>query len=209
MATRTCHHRNGDSTRPGRDCVLAGYQKIHLDASMACADDPKTGPDERTVADRAAQLCETAEKAVRELAPASPPLLYVVGTEVPAPGGESQAEHPISVTTPEHVRSTPEAFQRAFEKRGLNRAWERVIGLVVQPGVEFGESSVFDYDRQKTKGLSSALPASPLLVYEAHSTDYQRSLSLKQLVEDHFCGSQSRARAHFCFSRSDLGAVGN
>src|SRR5947199_4805297 len=35
------------------------------------------------------------------------------------------------------------------------------------------ESNVFDYDRRKTKALSVALPASPQLVYEAHSTDYQ------------------------------------
>jgi D-tagatose-1,6-bisphosphate aldolase subunit GatZ/KbaZ len=169
-----------------RGCVLAGYQKIHLDASMACADDPKTGPDERTVADRAAELCETAEEVFRELAPDSPPLLYVVGTEVPAPGGESQAQESISITTAEHVRSTLEAFQRAFEKRGLSRAWERVIGLVVQPGVEFGESNVFNYDPQKAKALSRALPASPSLIYEAHSTDYQLPPSLRKMVEDHF-----------------------
>ena len=169
-----------------RKCVLARYQKIHLDASMACADDPKTGPDERTVAERAAALCDTAERAFGELASNSPPLLYVVGTEVPAPGGESRAEESIAVTTTEHVRSTLEAFRQAFEKHGLQGAWERVIGLVVQPGVEFGENNVFDYDRGKTKALSNALPASPLLVYEAHSTDYQLPSSLKNMVEDHF-----------------------
>ena len=169
-----------------RACVLAGYQKIHLDASMACADDPKPGLDERAVADRAAVLCETAENAFRELAPNSPPLLYVVGTEVPAPGGESGSEESISVTAAGRVQCTLDAFKRAFDKHRLEDAWERVIGLVVQPGVEFGESNVFDYDRRKTKALSVALPASPQLVYEAHSTDYQLASSLKQMVEDHF-----------------------
>jgi D-tagatose-1,6-bisphosphate aldolase subunit GatZ/KbaZ len=169
-----------------RACVLAGYQKIHLDASMACADDPKPGLDESTVADRAAALCETAENAFRELPPNSPPLLYVVGTEVPAPGGELRWEESISVTAAGHVQSTLDAFRRAFGKRRLDNAWERVIGLVVQPGVEFGESSVFAYDRGKAKALSTVLPASPQLVYEAHSTDYQRASSLKQMVEDHF-----------------------
>jgi D-tagatose-1,6-bisphosphate aldolase subunit GatZ/KbaZ len=166
--------------------VLAGYQKIHLDTSMACADDPKPGLDECTVADRAAALCETAENAFRELAPNSAPLLYVVGTEVPAPGGESGSEESISVTAPRHVQSTLEAFKRAFHKRGLDDAWERVVGLVVQPGVEFGESKILEYDRRETKALSAALPASPPLVYEAHSTDYQLASSLKQMVEDHF-----------------------
>jgi D-tagatose-1,6-bisphosphate aldolase subunit GatZ/KbaZ len=169
-----------------RACVLAGYQKIHLDASMACADDRKTGPDERTIADRAAALCETAENAFRELPPNSPPLLYVVGSEVPAPGGESHPEESISVTTAGDVQSTLDKFKRAFEERKLNDAWECVIGLVVQPGVEFGESNVFDYGRRKAKALSAALPARPALVYEAHSTDYQLFSSLKQMVEDHF-----------------------
>jgi D-tagatose-1,6-bisphosphate aldolase subunit GatZ/KbaZ len=169
-----------------RACVLAGYQKIHLDASMACADDPKTGLDERTIATRAAALCEKAENSHRELAHNSPALLYVVGTEVPAPGGESHAEESISVTSAEHVRSTLDAFQRAFAERGLNDAWERVIGLVVQPGVEFGDTNIFDYDRRKAKPLSAALPVAPQLAYEAHSTDYQLASSLKQMVEDHF-----------------------
>jgi D-tagatose-1,6-bisphosphate aldolase subunit GatZ/KbaZ len=169
-----------------RACVLAGYQKFHLDASMACADDPKTGLDERTIATRAAALCEKAENSYRELAHNSPPLLYVVGTEVPAPGGESHTEESISVTTAEHVRSTLDAFQRAFVERGLNDAWERVIGLVVQPGVEFGDSNIFDYDRRKAKPLSAALPVAPQLAYEAHSTDYQLASSLKQMVEDNF-----------------------
>lgn len=169
-----------------RECVMAGYQKIHLDASMACADDPRTGPDEKTVADRAAVLCEMAESAFRELPANSPSLLYVVGTEVPAPGGEAASEESISVTPASHVHSTLDAFRHAFEKRGLADAWERVIGLVVQPGVEFGENSIFEYDRAKARDLSLALPANPPLVYEAHSTDYQPASSLKQMVEDHF-----------------------
>jgi D-tagatose-1,6-bisphosphate aldolase subunit GatZ/KbaZ len=169
-----------------RACVLAGYQKIHLDASMACSDESAFGLDERTVAERAAALCETAENAFRELPVHSPPLLYVVGTEVPAPGGESSADEALSVTPASHVQSTLRAFQLAFAEHGLENAWERVIGLVVQPGVEFGEWNVFDYDRGKAASLSLALPASPQLVYEAHSTDFQLATGLRQLVEDHF-----------------------
>jgi len=168
-----------------RECVLSGYQKIHLDASMACADDPNSGLDEETIAERAAALCETAESTSRE-APSNPQPLYVVGTEVPAPGGEAGSEESIAVTDPDHVQSTLRTFQRAFHDRGLDAAWERVIGLVVQPGVEFGENNIFDYDRERAKGLSAALPERPQLVYEAHSTDYQRGSFLKQMVEDHF-----------------------
>jgi D-tagatose-1,6-bisphosphate aldolase subunit GatZ/KbaZ len=169
-----------------RACVLAGYQKIHLDASMACADDEKGGLDERTVADRAAALSEAAESAFCELPANAPPLLYVIGTEVPTPGGELAPEQSIAVTTPAHVHETLQAFHDAFAKRGLDAAWQRVIGLVVQPGVEFGNDNVFEYTRLKAKPLSTALPSSPELVYEAHSTDYQLPSALKELVEDHF-----------------------
>src|SRR5262249_22279801 len=97
-----------------RACVLAGYQKIQLDSSMACGDDPQPGPDERTIANRAAVLCETAEDTFRELADGSSRLLYVVGTEVPAPGGESVSEQSISVTAAAHVQATLDEFKRAF-----------------------------------------------------------------------------------------------
>jgi D-tagatose-1,6-bisphosphate aldolase subunit GatZ/KbaZ len=113
-------------------------------------------------------------------------LLYVVGTEVPTPGGESASEESIRVTAVGRIQSTLDAFKRAFQKRRLHAAWERVIGMVVEPGVDFGESHVFDYDRRKTKALNAVLPRSPQLVYEAHSTDYQLASSLKQMVEDHF-----------------------
>lgn len=153
-----------------RACVLSGYQKIHLDASMPCADDG-TGLQEQTVADRAAILCQAAEKAYSELPPGSPQVVYVIGTEVPAPGGELLEAQAPATTKAEDVQRTLEIFQRAFAGRNLESAWERVIALVVQPGVEFGSDVVFDYDRAKTRSLSAALAAYPGIVYEAHSTD--------------------------------------
>jgi D-tagatose-1,6-bisphosphate aldolase subunit GatZ/KbaZ len=169
-----------------RTCVLAGYNKIHLDASMACADDIKNGPDESTVAQRAAMLCRAAEGAFGELPRGSSPLLYVIGTEVPAPGGESAAGAPPAVSSSDDVQHTLKLFRVAFAEQNVTAAWDRVIGLVVQPGVEFGQSVIFDYDRQKAGALSFALPKNPALVYEAHSTDYQKPSALAQMVEDHF-----------------------
>ena len=165
-----------------RASVLAGYTKIHLDASMACADDSPPLADE-LIAERAAALCQIAEK---ELPASSPKPLYVIGTEVPTPGGETGPGLPPAVTPVEHVRTTLENCRSAFLKRGLVAAWERVIGLVVQPGVEFGDASVFEYNRNKACPLGRCLPVSPFLVYEAHSTDYQPPLALRQMVEDHF-----------------------
>ena len=163
-------------------CVLAGYTKIHLDASMACADDSQPLAGE-LIAERAAALCQVAEK---ESPASSPKPLYIIGTEVPTPGGETGPGLPPAVTRVEHVQITLDDFRSAFLKRGLNAAWERVVGLVVQPGVEFGDASVFEYDRSTARPLSQCLPAAPALVYEAHSTDYQPPLALRQMVEDHF-----------------------
>jgi D-tagatose-1,6-bisphosphate aldolase subunit GatZ/KbaZ len=169
-----------------RDCVLAGYAKIHLDASMGCADDGGGPPGDEVVAERAAELCRAAENAWAELPVGSPRLLYVIGTEVPLPGGETSVDGGPRPTPVEHVQKTIDISRAAFLARGLQDAWERVIGLVVQPGVEFGNAVVFDYDRKKARALSENLPASPVLVYEAHSTDYQRPGALREMVEDHF-----------------------
>lgn len=167
------------------DCVVAGYQKIHLDASMPCGDDEGIIT-ERTVADRAAILCQAAEEAHQELPSGCPQLIYVIGTEVPAPGGESVDAHSPAVTRAEDAHQTLETFRVAFGERGLSSAWERVIALVVQPGVDFGSDAIFDYNRAKARSLSAALSEHPGIVFEAHSTDYQSPRALSWMVEDHF-----------------------
>jgi D-tagatose-1,6-bisphosphate aldolase subunit GatZ/KbaZ len=171
-----------------RTCVLAGYTKIHLDTSMRCADDPG-GSDsplcEKTATGRAAFLCEIAEAAYASLPPGSPAPLYVIGTEVPVPGGEQEESH-IRITRTVDLQRTIELTRRAFESRGLSRAWQRVVAVVVQPGVEFGDTTIVEYDRLKARELSSWIRTVDGLVYEAHSTDYQTPLALRQMVEDHF-----------------------
>jgi D-tagatose-1,6-bisphosphate aldolase subunit GatZ/KbaZ len=169
-----------------QQCVIAGYRKIHLDASMACADDPKDGLPEGTIAERAAIMCRASEEAYASLPAAAFPPLYVIGTEVPAPGGESIDSHAPSVTTAEHVHRTVEAFRAAFYQHGQASAWERVIAVVVQPGVDFGADTIFDYHPAKAHSLSDALSTHPRIVFEAHSTDYQSRDALAQMVRDHF-----------------------
>jgi D-tagatose-1,6-bisphosphate aldolase subunit GatZ/KbaZ len=172
-----------------RSCVRAGYTKIHLDASMRCADDPgdrhRPLPDEMVSA-RAAELCQAAEQAYRQLPPDSPAPLYIVGTEVPIPGGEQLGSEAPATTSTEHLAGTLALAKEAFFARGLQSAWERVIAVVVQPGVEFGDSSVFPYDRKKARQLSEYAAKNWQGVFEAHSTDYQTSDALRRMVEDHF-----------------------
>lgn len=170
-----------------QDCVLAGYTKIHLDASMRCADDPVEHPLEKSIsAERAAELCEATEMALAKFEKNSAKVRYVIGTEVPPPGGLYAGSREPAVTKVEDVEQTIELTKKAFMKRGLERAWERVIAIVVQPGIEFGDDRLFEYDHNKAIPLSHFIESYEQLIYEAHSTDYQTRETLKRLVEDHF-----------------------
>jgi len=166
-----------------RQYVNAGYAKIHLDASMRCADDPLGPLAEAVAAARTADLAGAAETAASERPVPAP--LYVVGTEVPPPGGQKGHDEGPAVTRVEDAERTLALAREAFTRRGLERAWERVIALVVQPGVEFGDDVVFPYRREEAVALAS-FTGTRGLVYEAHSTDYQTEEALRALVEDRF-----------------------
>ena len=169
-----------------RACVLAGYTKLHLDTSMRCADDPGGSLDELVVTERAAELCRAGEEARAELPEGASAPVFVIGTEVPIPGGEHADTAGPSVTRVQDVERTMTLTRETFERQNLHEAWERVIGLVVQPGVEFGDAVVFDYDRDRARELAACVARYPHLVFEAHSTDYQTADALGRLVEDHF-----------------------
>jgi len=80
------------------DYIAAGFRKIHLDCSMSCAGDPFPLGDEQ-VAQRAARLCAIAEKNWQLHGGEAP--VYVIGTEVPVPGGaQGELEEGMHVTTP-------------------------------------------------------------------------------------------------------------
>ena len=166
-----------------RGYVAAGFRKIHLDCSMACGGDAAALPEER-VAARAAELAAAAEESWRQ-AGGEPPA-YVIGTEVPTPGGATEDLATLAVTTPQAAAATVEAHRRAFSRAGLEAAWPRVVALVVQPGVEFDHHKVIDYRPREAKALSGFIDGQSQFVFEAHSTDYQPAASLRALVRDHF-----------------------
>jgi D-tagatose-1,6-bisphosphate aldolase subunit GatZ/KbaZ len=162
--------------------VQAGFTKIHLDASMPCAGDPAQLSDE-VVAQRTAQLCKVAEKA--RISGDAP--VYVIGTEVPVPGGATHSVLELEVTSTAAAAYTLATHKRIFEERGLSNVWPRVIALVVQPGVEFDHDAVVPYNRAKAEPLIQWLRAQQEeIVFEAHSTDYQLPEAYKEMVEDGF-----------------------
>ncbi len=163
--------------------VTAGFHKIHLDCSMRCADDEPVLSDE-TVAARAVRLAAIAEQAAARAG--LPPPVYVIGTEVPVPGGEASLEQALAVTAPSAAARTLEVHRRAFAEAGLGDAWQRVIAMVVQPGVDFDQANVQHYNAAAAVELSAFVASQPGLVFEAHSTDYQRESGLHEMVRDHY-----------------------
>ena len=160
--------------------AAAGFKKLHLDCSMPCAGDPSPLPD-TTIAARSARLAAVAEAHATGEAP-----VYVIGTEVPVPGGARERVEHLTPTTPRSALATVALHRAEFTRHGIDAAFARVIGLVVQPGVEFGNQNVVPYDPAAATGLVQALDQMPL-IYEAHSTDYQTQEALSALVRDGFC----------------------
>ncbi len=167
--------------------VRAGFTKIHLDTSMKLADDPDGALATETVARRGVRLyrvCMRAYDELRRERPDAPRPVFVIGSEVPIPGGAQEAEDALAVTRPEAFRDTVETYRRCFREAGLGDGWNDVVAVVVQPGVEFGDDQVFLYDPDKARALSAALADYPEIVFEGHSTDYQSAECLKRMVED-------------------------
>lgn len=160
--------------------VQAGFKKIHIDTSMACGGEPN--PTFAQIAERAADLCEVAEK----YAPDPSKLFYIIGTEVPIPGGETEEPNTLDVTSVTRFHDTIQTHRDAWNTRGLDAAWDRVVSVVTQPGVDFGHTSVYPFLPIKAAPLRDAIIDEVGLTYEAHSTDYQSTNALADLVKNHF-----------------------
>ncbi|MBS0013646.1 MAG: class II D-tagatose-bisphosphate aldolase, non-catalytic subunit [Desulfobacterales bacterium] len=169
-------------------CVSAGYAKIHLDASMALGDDPDGPLAPETSAVRAARLCRAAESAAEKLPAGASQPVYVVGAEVPMPGGSMAEPADVPVTDPGELARYLDVCQKEFWRLGLEDAWLRVIAVVVQPGVNFGGLWVAPYQRPPAAALSAFHDQLPnAMGYEIHATDFQHPDALMQMVHDHFC----------------------
>ena len=170
--------------------VAAGFTKIHIDTSMKVADDdPNVRLSDETIARRGSILAKVAQDTYHELLKTNPDALqpvYIVGSEVPIPGGATGAtvDQGIQVTKVDDFKQTVKTFEKAFLNLGLEDAWNNVIGVVVQPGVEEKDAGCTEYDRSKATELMASIKEYPNMVFEGHSTDYQTKYKLKELVED-------------------------
>lgn len=165
----------------------AGFTKIHLDTSMKVADDAEGLLSTEVIARRGATLYKAAIKGYEELKAEKPDAIrpvFVIGSEVPIPGGAQEAEDSLAVTSVAAFKDTVATYKRVWEEEGVGSGMEDVIAVVVQPGVEFGDDQVFLYDHHAAAELCAALKEFPEVCFEGHSTDYQSAKCLKAMVED-------------------------
>lgn len=165
----------------------AGFTKIHLDTSMKVADDSEGLLSTETIARRGAILYQAAMKGYEELKAEKPEAMrpvFIIGSEVPIPGGAQEEEDSLAVTSPAAFKDTVATYQRVFEQEGIAQGMDDVIAVVVQPGVEFGDEQVFLYDHEAAVDLCAALKEYPQVCFEGHSSDYQSPECLKKMVED-------------------------
>ena len=148
---------------------------------MRVADDPEGNLSPEVIAWRTAEMAAAVEKA----APHPERIRYVIGTEVPVPGGAKVETGTLHISEPGDVFETIRINQLAFAKLGLGDAWERVIAVVAQPGVEFGDDEVHAFEPEKALHLTQFIQQQKL-IFEAHSTDYQSVKALQQLVMGQF-----------------------
>ena len=171
-----------------RLCVLAGFTKMHIDTSMKLADDPADiRLSDEIIAERGTILLKVCENAYQELLKTNPDAVrpvYIIGSEVPIPGGAQEEDAGLQVTSVNDFEATLKTYRQKFEEHKISDRWQDVIAVVVQPGVEFGDKDIHAYDREAAKDLCRALKKYPDIVFEGHSTDYQPPKKLREMVED-------------------------
>ena len=167
-------------------CVKAGYDKLHLDTVTGHDGGRQEYEDVLQAAVQTADLCRIAEKTALETAWPKPPL-YVIGTDVPVPGGGMQPDGSPVITTPRDLEQTLTVFEKTFRSKGLDAAWRRTTAIVVQPGVDFGDYQVAAYCHEKATELAECRALLPhWMTFEVHAADYQPRQSLRELINDGF-----------------------
>lgn len=156
-----------------RAFIESGYKKIHLDCSIPLSDDPDILRPEK-IAERERELLEVAEEIAKKY---NFKPVYVVGTDVPVPGGGEEE----GITSVEDFKIVLSVLRKHF--KNIPNIWDRIIGFVIMLGIGFDYEKVFKYERDKVKGILEEVRREDLFV-EGHSTDYQTKYALRDMVED-------------------------
>ena len=138
------------------------------------------------IAGRAARLARAAEDAATR-AGTTPPF-YIIGTEVPVPGGALEVIEHLEVTDPAAAQTTYRGPRTSLHANaGSGRPFRGCLALSSSPASNSAHENVIVYDPAKARNAQCHAGSSCReLVFEAHSTDYQPREALTALVRDGF-----------------------
>lgn len=169
-----------------RSFIKAGFQKLHIDTSMPLGSEKFISKE--AVAKLGVKLIKVAEQEFSQLKEENPLALepiYVIGSEVPPAGGKKLTDGGPHITSLTDIDETLKAYQEEIQKNNLMNVWDRIVALVIQPGVEYGDSSIDRFNESKFPSIADILKKYDIAL-EAHSTDYQNIKQLKGLVNSGF-----------------------
>ena len=127
--------------------ALAGYTKIHLDTSMRLADDPEI-LDTAVIARRGVELYSECMKALEVLKKEDPDFVmpvFIIGSEVPIPGGATDVEDGLAVTSVKDFENTISTYKQAFEEQCILDWEENVIAVVGGSSIGEGDGRVLEH----------------------------------------------------------------
>jgi len=165
-----------------REYIKAGFVKLHIDMSMPLGHERFI--DKEIIAFRTAKLCKIAEecyKQYKEYYPLGMHPVYVIGSDVPPPGGG--VSFAPEVTSKEELEECLDIFQYAFKKEGVSEVFNYVVAVVANFGVDFTADLIFDFNQELIFPLKEVITKFNL-VFEGHSTDYQTKENLRQMVKN-------------------------
>ncbi len=180
--------------------IEAGFNKIHVDTTISCADDPIKGPSIETIINRGVNLITEMKRKFKDSSDVNfNDIVFVVGSDVPPAGGSLEDE--ISPTSVTDFEETMMLYKEKLDPNVFNQ----IVGVVVQPKVDFEHFKLVRFEKAVVQSLVKGLEKWPKLVFEAHSTDYQCKEDLRSMVDNHFKILKVGPALTFAYKKALLG----
>jgi D-tagatose-1,6-bisphosphate aldolase subunit GatZ/KbaZ len=154
-------------------CLKAKYNKIHIDASIRCNDDKLLTNKDIFIRTQYILKNLQNKKNLKEI-------FFVFGTEVPLAGGNDKNK--IKTTEIDKITQDYDNFSKLHKSTKMKI---KNFALVIEPGMNFKHKSVVKPNLQNFH-IKKKFSKKNNFCFEAHSTDYQKFKTLKNLVKNNF-----------------------
>ena len=154
-------------------CVKAKYNKIHIDASIRCNEDKLLT--KKDIFNRTEYILKNLQNKKN-----FKKIFFVFGTEVPLAGGNDKNK--TNTTEIDEIIQDYNNFSKLHKSAKIQ---VKNFALVIEPGMNFKHKSVVKPNLQNFH-IKKKFSKKNNFCFEAHSTDYQKFKTLKNLVKNNF-----------------------